>query len=159
MRKPFLHRVIALFMAIYLPAALVGVPLHKHYCQGQLADIKVFVETESCHDNSEETVGCCGAERSSCHSNQDEEHNALEACGADSCCDDQLELLRADVNIITQNTSELDADLAEIINMIHAGVLTHKAVQQFPSFINHSDLPGPFLNGQDRLLHFGQFLC
>lgn len=157
MRKSFLHRGFALLLAIYMPLALIGVPLHKHYCEGKLADIRVFVEAQSCHDksNAEDQHACCSTE-SACHSEGPQNESEK-----DDCCDDEMELLKADVNQITyKNESKKQAVFYSL--PVSPFILT-KIVSNdnhIPAVTNSNcELTAPFPDGKSRLSFFGIFLC
>jgi len=77
----------------------IGVPLHYHYCEGELQHITLFAAKEceshedahhDVSDNAEEPTACCQG-KSPTHCN--------EAVSIPDCCDDETELLQLDESV------------------------------------------------------------
>lgn len=159
MHKSIAHKVVAIFMALYLPLALVGVPLHKHYCQGHLEDVQVFLEADSCHDQPKEEHACCDTELPSCHQSQDEESCIHSSCANNDCCEDEVELLKAKVVLIFSSIPDYSKDIEEWIGITIPCMLTFDDLKISLVYLDTEKPQGPYLNGQSRLIHYGLFLC
>ena len=71
MRQIQLFKSLALFFAIYLPLVTVGIPLHKHYCNGILEDASLLFVAHACQEESltEVKKDCCST-GNSCHNSE-----------------------------------------------------------------------------------------
>jgi hypothetical protein len=159
MHNSLAHKALAIFMALYLPFALVGIPLHKHYCQGNLEDVQVFLEADSCHDEAKEEHACCGNDLPSCHQNQEEDACMHNSCASNECCDDEVELLKAELVLISSSIPDYSTDIEECILVSSSNILIAQKWEISPVYQSQEKPPGPYLNGQSRLVHHGSFLC
>lgn len=156
MRKQLVHKCIAIFFALYLPAASIGLPLHKHYCQGKLKEVQVFFEPESCHEKDSCTLGsdCCSSTITGCHTeNQDQD------LAKDDCCDNELELIRVDLTLITDSSQGLKFRNMDVL--VHIRQELNRTNIQWKN-IDRSSLRltiSPFPDLSTRLSFLNQFLC
>lgn len=155
MQTRFLFRGIAIFFSVYLPLVTVGLPLHKHYCGGNLEDSQWLIGVESCHDKAQKenaSSSCCSIE-STCHSasQNDSEEN--------DCCQDEIEFFKTDIPIVFQKTSERDFEQLDLqlFNAIEFTPLLQIVVNSYqPIKIKYFH---PYPNGQSIVILHQQFLC
>lgn len=155
MDKPLTYRIIALFFAFYLPLALVGVPLHKHYCEGELASFNFFLEAESCHEakSVEADMTCCSSQ-DACHTSA-----ADTDCSTGDCCDDEMELLKVDlVVLLNNNTSQQNPDLDYQVKFKPEYRL-EIVLPHYTSKPKTQSYFSPFPEPRSRLVFQGKFLC
>lgn len=88
---------VAALMLLY-SASAIGVPLHFHYCQGELKHVSFLLKME-CHDIGSESTGHACCQKAQLH------------CGSghtlNSCCDDATQWLQEDISALCAK-SELD---------------------------------------------------
>lgn len=146
-------------MAIYLPGALVGVPLHKHYCQGHLEDVQVLFEAESCHDHAGEGDSCCSAEMPSCHLAPEADSCKQGSCDSNDCCDDEVEILKADLVLSFPSLPDYSDLNFQVDGFVAPLLIEWESIAvSFYKPLSPID-PGPYLDGHSRLIRHGQFLC
>jgi|GEM_PF-2619113 len=90
-----MRKLTVLIMLTLYSSVAIGVPLHYHYCAGELQHITLFAPSEcTSHDDThkkvEEPVTCCEVKTVS---------NCNEADSLPDCCDDQTELLQLDESV------------------------------------------------------------
>lgn len=180
MRKLNIHRIIALFFALYLPIVMMGLPLYKHYCKGNLQKMQLVFQPESCHsdDSHVKESSCCSSEfsefilektaccssKTSCHSSEiTSEENYLVSdysnyqLSEKDCCNDKLEILKVDFSYVNESSFYKSIDfkfLYPIFFIIKTINLERFHKNYFPPHRNHF-----FLDGQSRIIAFQQFLC
>lgn len=103
-------RIPFLIFTIYFLVISAGLPLHKHYCQGNLKIVSLFIQPDGCHDeccgNDDGSETCCSEECSAGLAD-------IPVCFLDeeNCCSDEVELVKVDytslkVNKEIENTQE-----------------------------------------------------
>ena len=157
MRISIIYRSIAIFFAVYLPMITVGVPLHKHYCQGELKQSQWIIDVESCHDAEmlSDEHECCGS-NVSCHLVED---LLTESDNENDCCQDEMKLYKFDQSLILNRSLYVaDKFLYQKPNLFFS-----YAIISSPLFtIINNYIPAhihPLPNGQSRLKAFQRFLC
>jgi len=156
MSKSLAKRFISLFFALYLPMAWIGVPMHKHYCEGKLAGVQVFFEAESCHDEGDDGIldSCCAGTEGTCHSKSESTPDAK-----DDCCQNEMEYVHLDTPLFSAKKSgnEYPVEAPFIVEFSNQ-----------PEFLSLDPvfgekgllIPPPlFPDVQSRLSFLGQFLC
>lgn len=93
---------VAALMLLY-SASAIGIPMHFHYCQGELKHVSFLLKME-CHDpgTGQTDPACCQTSRSHCASGQT----------LNSCCDDATQWIQDDLPAICAKSDlDLDGDL------------------------------------------------
>lgn len=90
-----MRKITVLVLLTLYSAVAVGVPLHYHYCEGELQHISFFAPKEcesheDTHEKAAEPLACCLGQISS-HCN--------ETASVPDCCDDETELLQFDETV------------------------------------------------------------
>ncbi len=165
MQSHILHKVVAIIFAIYLPFISVGIPLHKHYCEGELHKSQLLFQPDSCHASIHdyEANSCCGFSNIN-HSNDENTsiscHSDFSSCSAhneDDCCKDEVELIKIDFSLL-KTSSNNNIDVLSIFTPIYFLVQTNKI--DIPNKNILFPEPVYYLpDGQARQKVFQQFLC
>jgi hypothetical protein len=156
MKQIQLFKSLALFFAIYLPLVTVGIPLHKHYCNGILEDASLLFVADACQEESltEVKKDCCST-GNSCHNSEPAPEKEEEK----DCCETETELYKIDLTFITLKFQSQDNEFDAYIFMPH----TTQPTQLFGiSYIKPNPPPNlqyQFPSGKSRLIQFQQFLC
>ena len=94
---------LVLGLVMIYSVSAVGVPLHYHYCKGDLEHVTLLFQKE-CSDHKEETnrvadspFACCLKGKMSCEMTTDD----------GNCCDDETELLQLDDEVVVQSMPNL----------------------------------------------------
>ena len=165
MCKQSIHKILALFFAVYLPFVMMGLPLYKHYCNGNLQKMQLVFQPDSCHSDEAivEEVSCCSS-ASSCHEqNEEEVENIVDfefsnlSITEKDCCDDKLEILKGDFSFVNESSfyKATSFQFLNPINFITNAVSLEKLHKNyFPPHRNHF-----FLDGHSRLIAFQHILC
>ena len=90
-----MRKITVLVMLTLYSAVAIGVPLHYHYCGGELQHITLFTAKEcASHDDShqkaEDPQACCQGKTIS---------HCSDAVSIPDCCDDQTEFLQFDESV------------------------------------------------------------
>lgn len=95
-RKALVLVIVALYSL-----SVVGMPLHYHYCKGQLKHVTVFVKLE-CHGEgtTQDAHTCCGVQKAHCSTGH----------SANQCCDDATEWLQEDIPGVSAKNVTQDPD-------------------------------------------------
>jgi len=88
----------------------IGVPLHLHYCRGELKHVTLFVKA-GCHEMPKEQVAraCCKEKQPHCAIGQ--AHN--------QCCSDDTQWLQEDLPVIVAEYIQLTIDLDDLNPGVH----------------------------------------
>ncbi len=90
-----IRRITVLVLLALYSAVAIGVPLHYHYCEGELQHISIFAPKEcESHDDTHEKI----AEPLTCCQGNLPTHCG-EAVTIPDCCDDETELLQLDETV------------------------------------------------------------
>jgi len=86
-----LRQLLVLVILTIYSASAIGVPLHYHYCQGELQHVSVFTQVE-CDSHEKHQKEVEKAPEACCISTQSAH------CGIDDpeCCDDESDLIQLD---------------------------------------------------------------
>ena len=91
-----MKQLLVLGLVMIYSVSAVGVPLHFHYCKGDLEHISLLFQKEcSDHDEESKRIGespfaCCLKGKVSCESSNEK----------GDCCDDETELLQLDEDAV-----------------------------------------------------------
>lgn len=155
MQRKNLYKIISIFLSVYLPLVTIGLPLHKHYCGGNLEDSQWLIGVESCHDkaeNEDSATSCCSIE-STCHSTSQNESED------NDCCEDEVEFYKTEISFVFQKTSERDFEELDIhfFTPIEFRPLLQIVKESFePKKLKYFH---PYPNGQSIIIRHQQFLC
>lgn len=104
-----MKRLLVIGLVMVYSISAVGVPLHYHYCKGDLEHVTLLVQKE-CSDHDEEPkrlvdspFACCLKGKMSCESSTEK----------GDCCDDQAEFLQLDEDAI-----QVFVDLTELTQFV-----------------------------------------
>jgi hypothetical protein len=92
-------KILWLFFTAYFVVASLGLPLHKHYCLGDLKKIQLFIQPESCHasDAKQGIANCC----SGIH-NKIKEKDKTCSGKKGKCCSDKFVYCKIDITSVNQ---------------------------------------------------------
>lgn len=149
-----------LAFTVYFTVTTLGVPLYKHYCEGDLKMIRLFFQPSDCHsDNShhDEISHCCSG--SSCKSESEDQGNCI---SEDSdCCTNLLVYYKVDV-LSTKNENKQEKSLSAEIKPILDYIVntTDNIAWIFPGE-NQSNLKIPLKTTESVKLYtlHQQFIC
>lgn len=151
-------KILWLFFTAYFVVASLGLPLYKHYCQGDLKKVQLFVQPENCHasEHQQNITDCCSG---TCGSDTNQE-----ACSSEDshCCTEKIEFYKIDVTS-TKEESQKSSRVYKtsvfhsydaICNVHHKvqdnrGLLQHNKWIQFWKFPDH----------KTKLALYQQFIC
>lgn len=124
---------VAILILLY-SATAIGVPLHLHYCQGELMHITVLVKVECGEpETGMEDQGCCQNKKPNCHSG-----NTL-----NNCCDDATQWLQDDLLAICQKS--IDGDTPTVVKsaIVHnnATIIIQDSPSVYPALLTSSGPP------------------
>jgi hypothetical protein len=84
-----------LAFTVYFSIVTLGIPLYKHYCEGDLKLIQFFFQPQDCHTaeiHHEDIKDCCSG---ACGSEKEEQGSCFDDDG--KCCTNKLEYYKVDV--------------------------------------------------------------
>lgn len=81
-------RLINIILALAVLFSSTGFTVNKHYCQGELKDLALFVHAQSCHKKNMHQS--CSTDKDSCTGHDHEKDN--------NCCDDDTDYHKLDQN-------------------------------------------------------------
>ena len=163
-----INKIIAIFFAVYLPLITMGLPLHKHYCQGDLKKMQLLIQPDSCHED--ESIGakdsCCSS-ISDC--TLDFKLDAISSCcksnhlnstinDDNGCCKIELEIIKIDFSFIKESS----VLKKEILNSYYKPIFFFLQTIYISFYIKKYFIPYRFhyfLDGKSRVIAFQRFLC
>ena len=144
-----------LLFTFYFVIMSVGLPLHKHYCMGDLKKVQLFIQPESCHssNHNKSISDCCSGKHIT---------EKGETCSTEerNCCSDRLEFYKIDVTTILQNSEKSK------ININSVFVINSNIFNFVPKNFNNAKLiktrfnrPLKLPNFRTKIALYQQFIC
>lgn len=125
----------------------IGMPLHFHYCRGELKHVSVLVKME-CHVPDQTMVGqtCCKSVKPHCEAKH----------SLNNCCDDATQWIQDDVPALCAKGFEFDdVDALYAVNVVAGHTVQPQAVQGLPQVETVSDHSPPLYLLQCSFIFYG----
>lgn len=151
-------KILWLFFTIYFVIVSLGLPLHKHYCLGDLKKIQLFIQPESCHasEHHEEISDCCSGKCSK----ENEYENTFSSKEGD-CCTDKLEFYKIEITSTKEDIQKSKVQKPLVLFSNNAILNSYSKItgkielQQYNRFIIFWKIPDP----RTKLTLHQQFIC
>ena len=106
-----LRRLLVSVLTLLYSAATIGMPLHFHYCRGELKHVSVLLKLD-CHDTEQSEAGhaCCKTPKPHCESKR----------ALNTCCDDSTQWVQDEMLALNVKSSE--SETSEIPEVLSCGV-------------------------------------
>lgn len=153
MHKTRTIKVFWMLYLIYFGIVSIGLPLHKHFCEGVLKKTQWIFEPESCHKTTEIEKSCCNC----CDDYFPKECN-FSISEDNKCCENNVVFIKADINSVLN-----DIDKSENNNSISFQFIDCKlyfqniTIPYLLHFIIKSKIP--LISGIKIIILKNSFLC